>query len=83
MIADPWANDGNTLLAVDLATLKGRLTAAILELLENGEVGNDWPQRVAQEVLLQLAAELTAHEQLAKRPLTLADAAQFLTHELL
>jgi hypothetical protein len=66
---------------IDLATLTGRLTAAILELLENGEVGNDWPQRVAQEVLLQLAAELTAHEQLANCPLMLRDAVQFLTQE--
>jgi hypothetical protein len=82
VIADPWANDGNTLPTVDLATLEGRLTAAILELLENGEVGNDWPQRVAREVLLQLAAELTAHEQLAERSLALVDAVQFLTQEL-
>jgi hypothetical protein len=81
MIADPLANDGNTLLTVDLATLEGRLTAAILEVLENSEVGGDWPQRVAREVLLHLAAELTAHEQLAMRSLTLADTVQFLAQE--
>ena len=64
-----------------LATLQARLTAAIVEVLENSSVGDDWPQRVAQEALLHLAAELTAHEQLAKRPLTLADAVKFLAQE--
>ena len=62
-------------------TLHGRLTAAIVEVLEDGSVGDDWPQRVAQEVLLHLAAELTAHEQLAKRSLTLVDAVKFLAQE--
>lgn len=63
-----------------LATLQARLTAAIVEVLESS-VGDDWPQRVAREALLHLAAELTAHEQLAKRPLTLADAVKFLAQE--
>jgi hypothetical protein len=80
MIADPWANDGNTL-PVDLATLEGRLAAAILEVLENSSVGKDWPQQVAREALLHLAAELTAHQQLVGRPLAFYDAVQFLAQE--
>ena len=59
-------------------TLQDRLTAAIKEVLEDAEVGDDWPQRVAQEALLHLAAELTAHEQLAGQPLAFTDAVKFL-----
>lgn len=62
--------------AVD--SLQDRLTAAIVEVLEDGLVGDDWPRLVAREALLHLAAELTAHEQLAGRPLTYADAITFL-----
>lgn len=62
-------------------TLQDRLTCAILEVLEDANVGDDWPQRVAQEALLHLAAELTAHEQLAGRPLALTDAVQFLAQK--
>ncbi len=72
---------GNQMSAVSNATLQNRLTAAIVEVLEDGLVGDDWPQRVAQETLLHVAAELTAHEQLAERRLTLTDAVQFLTQE--
>jgi hypothetical protein len=62
-------------------TLHGRLTGAILEVLEDSLVGEDWPQQVAREALLHLAAELTAHQQLVGRPLALFDAVQFLAQE--
>ncbi len=60
------------------ATLQDRLADAILEVLEDSLVGNNWPRLVAREALRHLAAELTAHEQLAGRPLAYTDAIAFL-----
>ena len=59
-------------------TLQDRLAWAILEIMDSAVIGDDWPHRVADEVLLQVAAELTAHEQLAGRPLAYTDAITFL-----
>jgi len=59
-------------------TLIDRTVSAMTEAIMESDSSATWMSHTAKAVVIHLAAELVVIEELAKRPLTLKDALEFL-----